>query len=187
MEYYELEPTPMGSEELEAAGAKSGMVIKVHVKAGLQLGTFDHTLKIEHDDEQRESFEIAVSGRSVGDITLFGDTYDREQDQLALGNIPSSQGRAVKAFLLVKGPHREQVKLSVKSVDPAEALQVTLGDPKVSGKTVLWPLNIEIPPGTTPVSRLGSELGRLARIELETQHPELKTYTVKLRFAVTDE
>lgn len=187
-EHFSIEPRDMTPQELKGLeDAENGQVLRIQVKPGLKLGSIHQTFHIHHNYEERGPLEISVFGKVVGDITVFGAEYKDDLEYVDLGNVPSSQGRKTRLFLVVKGQYRDDVEISLKDVDPAAALKVEVGKPTTSGgKSLLWPVTIEIPPGTDPVSRLGSELGRLARIEFKTTHPDIPSFFVKLRFAVTE-
>jgi hypothetical protein len=120
-------------------------------------------------------------------VTLVGKEYNSDGDYVDLGSVPGGAGKKSTLPLLVKGAHRKDVAFTVKKIDPPEALRVSLGEPTPQGKSIAWPLIVEVPPGTQPVNRLGSELGALARIELDTGTPDVPPCVVKLRLVVTSE
>jgi hypothetical protein len=188
-EFFDIEAREMTPQELRLLdGAYNGQVLRLTVKPGMPMGNFQQTFRLQHNYEERGPLEWHVMGKAVGDITILGPDWDDEREYVALGNIPSSAGRKTKLFLVVKGAHRESVSFKVKSVDPESVLKVELGKPTgQGGKTLLWPVTIEIPQGAEPINRLGNELGRTARIEFETTHPDTPSFTLKLRFAITGE
>jgi len=188
-DHFSLEARDMTPQELgEGEGAAGGQVLRLVVKAGLPLGNVQQTLRIEHNYEERGAIDLDVVGKVVGDITTLGRDYDFEHDFVELGNVPAQHGKKSSLFLVVKGAHRDDVKITLKSVDPASSLKVEVGKPTgQGGRAVLWPINLEIPAGAEPVNRLGSELGRLARVEVETTHPDIPLFTLKIRFAVTND
>jgi hypothetical protein len=86
---------------------------------------------------------------------------------------------------MVKGPHREETKVTVASVEPATVLQVKLGEPQPLGKGVIkYALTIEIPPGTPAIDRFGGEQGELGKVILHTTHPVAKEVRLFLQFAI---
>jgi hypothetical protein len=185
--FFQLETRDMTQAELEnSPGSHFGQVLTLSIKKGIPLGNVQQRLTLAHNYEDRDPIELRVIGKAVGDVTVLGKDYDGERDYVALGNVPSSQGKKTSLTLMVKGPHREQVKFKIKSIDPASSLRAELGEPTaLGGKSVSWPLTIEIPPGAAPVNRVGSALGRLARIELDSGTPEVPSYSLQVRMAVT--
>jgi hypothetical protein len=187
-EFFNVEARDMTAEELASApGSLNGQVLTITVKSGLPLGQVRQRLSISFNEDAGKPAEIPVTGKAVGDVTIVGKDVNTNGDYVDLGNIPSDIGRKSLLSLLVKGPHRDQVKFKIKEIDPANALAVTVGEPKTTGKSVNWPLTIEVPPGSESVNRLGSELSRLGRIELETGIPEVPNCVVKVRLAITNE
>jgi hypothetical protein len=188
-QYFRVEARDMTAEELASQeDAKNGQVLRVVVEPGLPLGNINQTLRIKQEKEGRSPLDIHITGKAVGDITAFGAAYNSDREYLDLGNVRSGQGAKAKIFIAVKGTHRGDTKLSIQEVDPAATLKVTLGEPtSFSGKTVLWPLTVEIPPGAEPVNRLGSETDKVAHVNIATTHPDIPVFTVRLRFAVTRE
>lgn len=187
-EFYSLTARDMTSEEIAGApGAVNGQVLTLTIKAGLPLGNVRQRLTIAYNDGQGKPAELAIEGKAVGDITVVGKDFNPTGDYLDLGNIPKSAGDKSHVSLLVKGPYRDRVKFTIKEVDPQNSLQVTLGEPMEQGKSASWPLFVEVRSGTEPINRLGSELGRLGRIELDTGTPDVTPFVLKVRFSVTAE
>ncbi len=52
---------------------------------------------------------------------------------------------------------------------------------------MLWPIDIEIPAGAETVSRIGSEIERLARITLATNDSITSQVVLRVRVAVVEE
>jgi hypothetical protein len=184
--FLDLETRDMTKEELEESpGSFHGQVLTLTIKQGIPLGNVQDRITLAHNFEDREPIELRVTGKAVGDITVLGKDYDSERDYVALGNVPSSQGKKVSLSLVIKGPHRDKVNFKIKNVDPPEILRAELGEATPLGaKSVVWPLTVEIPPGAEPVNRLGSSLGRLARIELDSGTPDVPNYVLQVRMAV---
>jgi hypothetical protein len=184
-EFFSVEARDMTADEIaRSPGAANGQILLLTVKPGLPFGAIRQRLSITYNDEQSKPAELTIMGKAVGDISIVGKDFNTNNEYVDLGNVRRATGKKSNLSLLVKGPHRGQVKFKIKEIEP-DSLQVTLGEPMPQGKSVAWPLVVEVPPGTEPVNRLGSELGRLGRIELETGTPEVPNSVVKLRFSVT--
>lgn len=185
-EFFEVEAQEMPADVLEQLpGALNGQLLKLVVKPGLSLGNVQQKLQIHYRDTEPGTVDLPVTGKAVGDITVIGRDYNSSGEYVDLGNISVGSGKKSSLSLLVKGAHRDQVKLRIKEVDPAAALKAELGEPIKLGNSLRWPLTVEIPSDAQPINRLGSELGRMARIEFETDTPEVPDFAVKLRFSVT--
>jgi hypothetical protein len=184
--FFSLTSRELTSEERSRRPeATHGQALRLTVKPGLPLGNVEQTLTLEHNFDPPTPVSLHIHGKAVGDFTVLGPDYDNTHEYVALGNIRAIDGRKSKVTILVKGPHREATKLRLKSVDPDGPLNVTLGEPTTIGKAVSWPVQLEIPPNSEPISRLGTQASPLARVEFETDHPDTPLYTLKLRFAVT--
>jgi hypothetical protein len=129
--------------------------------------------------------EIPIQGSVSGDLALAGKAWDSSRETLLLGTVSSRTGLEASVFLTVKGPHREDVRPVVQEVIP-EGLQVIIGEGKPigSGNVIRFPLTITIPPGSTPVNRIGSEQAPAGRIVLDTGHPESPTFTIPVCVAI---
>ena len=68
--------------------------------------------------------------------------------------------------ILVKGPHRQDVKLTVQEVDPADVLNASLGEWQEinAGAVRMVPLEIEVRPGSRLINRMGSEQAKYGTI-----------------------
>jgi len=185
--FFHLDTRDMTPDELEqSAGSYYGQVLTLTIKQGIPLGNVQQRLTLAHDFADRDPIELRVNGKAVGAVTVLGRDFDVQREDVEMGNVPSKQGKKTSLSLVVKGPQRDQVKFKLKSVDPAGSLQAELGEPTtLSSKSISWPLTIEIPQGAEPVNRLGSTLGRLARIELDSGTTEVPNFVLQVRMAVT--
>jgi hypothetical protein len=184
-EFFNLEARDMTAEEVaREPGAVNGQVLTLTIKAGLPLGQVRQRLSINADDSKPA--ELAVTGKAVGDVTIIGKDYNSNGDYVDFGSVPKGSGKKSAISLLVKGVHRKDVVFTIKRVEPA-SLRVKLGEPMPQGKSVAWPLSVEVRPGADPINRLGSDLGPLARIELDTGTPDVPPCVVKVRLAITAE
>ncbi len=185
--HFEAKLRRLEKEELaEEAGAKSGLELSVTVKPGLPLGPILQTIRLRPNVPDVAALEIPIGGRVVGDISVIAvkTPYDRQTNVLSIGSVRSSQGRTVTLFVLVKGAHREQVRLKLGRVVP-DFLKVTLGERAPIGDAVYkFPVTIEIPPGSRSVSHMGWRHEDQGQIVIETTHPHAKQLPIFLRFAV---
>jgi hypothetical protein len=104
---------------------------------------------------------------------------------LNLGTVNGRAGAERRLLLIVRGPHGRETRFKVARVDP-DFLQVELGKTTAigGGAAVQTPLIVRIPQGSRPVSRLGTEEGKLGEIILETTHPLVPRVRILIRFAV---
>lgn len=185
-EHFDLNIRPLSEDELDKEpGALSGLELIVRIKPGLPLGAIRQTIRLTTNIEELDTLEIPVLGSVVSDISVLGRNFDSHNNLLDLGLVKSSKGAKVKLFILVKGPYQETVTLTIGKIDPDDVLRVTIGDPikNSSGKSLSYPLTIEIPAGSRAVNRLGSRQAKRGKILIESTHPTAKQIQLYVSFA----
>jgi hypothetical protein len=186
--YYDLAFEPLSAEDLKGeAGATAGLLGKLTLKSGLPLGPINQTIRLVTNVPDSPEMELTVNGAVVGDISILGgNVYDYEQNIIRFGNVAHDVGAKADLRILVKGPHRRDVRFSIQEIDPQDVLTAKLSEPRElnNGAVYVYPLAVEIPKGSRTVNRLGYEQGKLARIVLATTHPIAKTVTLYVKFAV---
>jgi len=207
---FEFDATPLSAEELAATqdpDVTGGHTIVVTTKPGLPLGAVRQTLRIElvapggpdggptdeaagpaanePSAQDAMTVEIPIVGTVEGDISVAGKGWDSTSQTLALGTVSGRIGLRTDLFLTVKGPHREQVRPSVREVVPG-SMVVDVGESKPvgSGSVRRIPVTIAIPPGSPTCHHLGNQQGPLGRIVLDTGHPEAPRFEIPVRVVV---
>jgi hypothetical protein len=178
---------PMDAQALAEAEGKSGQVVAVTIRPGLPLGQYRQKLILTTDLPGQRKVEIEVAATISSDISLVGGGWDEEHGFVHIGPVNSQDGAKRNVLVLVRGPHRNDVQIKVGEVWPT-FLRVTLGEKGSigDGAVVKYPLSIEIPPGSPSANHLGSSVGKIARITLETTHPDATQVKVPVRFAVEE-
>lgn len=183
-DYFEVKIEPVEREVLPNKLARRGVRLTVTAKPGLPVGRFHQWLSIRTNLPEAEKLEIPALGQVVGDISVHGIGWNEEQGALVMPNVKSSEGRRAKVNVAIRGSDAANVKFSVQSVDPPE-LKVTIGEPKKLKETLVHvPVEIEVPAGTRPMVRLGTDQGEAGRIVLSTTHPKIKELAIGVRFTV---
>jgi Protein of unknown function (DUF1573) len=182
---FDVKIEPAKKSELPNKLAKRGMRVTVTAKPNLPVGRLATWLSLHTNIPDAEKLDIPLIGQVVGDISVGGITgWNEEQGVLVIGSVKSSEGGHGRVNLIVRGPHAEDVKFGVKSVEPKE-LKVTLGKPqKLRAELIHVPVEIEIPPGTPPMVHLDTAQGDAAHIVFSTTHPKIKELSLSVRFAV---
>jgi hypothetical protein len=100
--------------------------------------------------------------------------------------VNASEGAKTTLRLLVKGPYRHDVRLTLKEISPVDVLAATFGEKKEisNGAVCMYPLTVEIPKGSRTVNCLGVNQGELAKILIGTTHPIAKEVPIYVKFAV---
>ena len=177
---------PEALEDEKELGVKAGWEATVSLKPGLPLGPFQQTIRVRTKSSDVETeLEVPIRGSIVSDFYISGFGWDPDHEVLHLGRIKGREGKKRTVYLLVRGPYRNDVRVTSASAVP-DALHVTAGDPISSGdeKLVRIPLHLEVPPGTPSLNFQGENLGGYGKIVLETTHPEVKQLEILVSLVV---
>lgn len=181
---FEWTSRPLNASELAAIEhARAGLELQLLVKPGLPIGPISQNVTFKVQAENESTLELPITGSVVGDLSVIGRNIDPRETTYSLGLVKRDTGRSGELFVLVKGPYRDDVKLTVGEVDPPE-LKIAVGEPKSEGKTVKYPITVSIPKGTPPMSRIGTSQGKAGRFVLQTTHPFSKELPILVRFEV---
>ena len=182
--FVDVDFKPLDEEALKKANAKSGLLVSVTIKPGLPLGAFRQKLTLTTDLPGNRTVDLDVQATIASDISLTGGGWNDADGYLHIGPILSKDGAKRTVRVLIHGPFRNDVDLKVGEVSPS-LLKVSLGEKtSINDSVVQYPLTIEIPKGSPSANHLGSKIGKMARIILETTHPEAKQIKVPVRFAI---
>ncbi|WDI42807.1 DUF1573 domain-containing protein [Bremerella sp. P1] len=179
---------PLTEEELKQSnGALAGYLVEVEVKPGLPLGTNRHTIVAHTTSEFAPELEIPVTSFLVGDISVIAiKKYDRDKSVLYLNKLKKAEGTTTKLFLIVKGPHRNDVNVKVAETFP-DYMKVEVGEPESinNGSVRKIPLSVDIPAGVPEGNFLGPERKDLGKIALSVEgHPEIQEVNIGVYFSV---
>jgi hypothetical protein len=172
------------SELKQEKGAKSGCRLIVTVKPGLPAGPFGERIRFHLNIAGDPQLELALQGNIVGPIDVWGPNWDDEHKMVSFGTVRSREGAKAQLFLTVRSDALKQANFRVTKVVP-KTLKVTLGKMQSIGPNVgRVPLTIEIPPGSPPDDHLGTQIGPLAKIMLDTGLAENEQMRILVRYAV---
>lgn len=179
---------PLEASELdETDGAVAGHEIQLEVQPGLPLGTNRHTLVVRTSSSDAPEVEIPVTSFLVGDISIIAvRKFDRDRNVLFLNKLKQTEGISTQLFLIVKGPHRDQVTIRPGEKRP-DYLQVEVGEGESinEGNVRKFPVTIEVPKGAPAGNFLGPERADLGKISLQVEgHPEIEEVNIGVYFSV---
>ena len=181
--FADLEPADLKDE----SDASCGVAGTLAVKSGLPLGPLNQKIHLKTNIEKASNLELSVTGSVIGDISIVGPrTFSHTTNTIKFGTLDASEGAKATLRLLVKGPYRHDVELTVKEIDPADVVVASRGEPKQinDGAVYMYPLTVEIPKNTRTVNCLGVKNGSLGKILIETTHPTAKEVPIYIKFAV---
>lgn len=182
---FEVTFAPVAEEELAAHKAKSGVLATLTSKPPLPLGTIKHKISLDTNLASKPKLEVSLSGTVVSDVSIIGPDWSSSLSVLRLGLIESHQGAKRTLRLVTRGPHRKDIKFSVAKKTP-EFLQVSFGEMVEvnQGLVTQVPITIEVPKGSPQANHLGSNIGEMGEIVLETNHPDAKEVRLRVQFAI---
>jgi hypothetical protein len=188
---FELRTEEMPADQVaEVEGAKAGKILNVIVKPGLPLGPLRQRIRLSLSLPGKPTVEVPIEGSVIGDISIVGPAnWHDEFNLLSLGSVERQEGaRSQNMSLVVKGEHRDEVNLKVRSVEP-DFLKIHFaeGEP-VAGQSVLKiPFTIEVPPNA-PSGEHNNTIDRpFGKIELDTGHPTTPRLQIYVNFTVERE
>lgn len=161
---------PVNVEELEKREVRSAFRVKVELGPDVPIGPFREAIRLKSDTPNGEVFtEFVVSGRRSGPIEMRGVTganINIETNRLFFGEFPSTSGKKAKVTFVVRDFDEDLV---LKSVEPADSrVKITFPETgKVIGKSKLYQVEVEIPPG--PTARHRENAAEI--LELKFNHP----------------
>ena len=174
-------------EQWEDDKAKSAVLVKVDIAPGLPLGICGQVIQLETNKPDIAPIDIVVNMTVISDISILGPVgFNAETNVLSLGVVPQAQGKTADLHLMVKGPHVADVEFSIAEIVPQEALQIEIGDPVDinSGAVRRFPAKVIVPPNSPNVTHMGNKQSSLGRIKLNTNHPEIEQFDIRVQFVV---
>ncbi|MEQ1825477.1 MAG: DUF1573 domain-containing protein [Pirellula sp.] len=177
----------------EFADARQVMDFTVTLKKGMPAGRFEGnvTFRSSADPDQNELIYFPMRGRSVSILTVVGgNDFNEDTNTLSMGAASTRQGLKKSILLKVRKEDSSMVpKVKVLAVTPPEAaaaLKITIGEPRESAKQNLYPITMELPPGTAPVEMDGTFGKDFAKIVLETNIESAPQFPIFLKFKLTE-
>lgn len=186
-QFIDVQFRPMDTAELARAEGKSGQIVSVTIRPGLPLGQYRQKLVLTTNVADQRTVELEVLATITSDISLVGGGWDEDNGFVRIGPVKSRDGATRNVLVLVRGPGRKDVQMKVSEVRP-DFLRATVGQPEPigDGAVIKFPVTIEIPPGSPSANHLGSKVGKLAQIILETTHADAKQIKIPIRFATEE-
>ena len=164
-----VEPLPDKAPPLPA-DARSGVLLKIAVKAGLPPGPLQQTISLTTNLKSVPPLSLDIKGTVGSEISVAGEGWNQDLGFVSFGIVSSQTGAQRRLMLIAHGPHSKGVKFKPIEIDP-DFLQVKLGKTTPIGATdaTQTPLIVQIPKGCRPVNRIGTEQGKLGEDRLRDE------------------
>jgi len=140
-----------------------------------------------YDEDVLFQFYAETTGRIVGAITLLESrrVFNGESGYIyTIGEVDPKSETPYRANIMLRGPKRDSIKLSIGDVQPAGILKAELGEPIGRNTTVLVTLTLTIDPAAQPIDRMGRGTDDFGTVSIQTDDPNLSPLELKVRFSV---
>jgi len=186
-----------GSDEY--ASAVQAFKVRVDIEPGLPQGPLRENFSFnfapqstldengKHDEDTVFHFTAETTGRIVGAITLVESrrVYNGESGYIfTIGEVNPTEQTPYRANIMLRGPARESIKLSIGDVKPAGILRADLGEPIGRSSTVLVPLTLTVDPAAPPTDLMGRGTDDFGIVVIKTDDPNLSPLELKVRFSI---
>ncbi|HUG90510.1 MAG TPA: DUF1573 domain-containing protein [Planctomycetaceae bacterium] len=167
----------------EAAGMKSGYLIRVTLHPGGPMGSFNEELTLRTDIRGGTDLKIHVTGQRQGPlrmVQLRGVRWNEEVQRATLDKFPASQGKTGVLLLFIEAPEGQEAHIEVVE-DPASNIRATIEKDAApqSGNRARFRLTLEVPPGLPPITAIRETA---PRVTLKTNHPAVPEYTFQVGY-----
>jgi hypothetical protein len=187
-QFFDVTWETLSDEQLREEGvARGGYLVRVTLRPGLPLGSFEQLVVLTTDTQAVPRVEVPVHGTIVNDLSIVGRGWNADSGVLTMGTVRRRTGAEWSLLIVVRGPQAKEIQLQLLSVDPPW-LEVELEPPRHSAETglTLIPLQVRIPPDSEPSTHLGGERGEPGRITIQAVPPLLPQLDIQVRFAVAE-
>ncbi len=189
-EFYELTTTDMESTQLrKEVGAKRGYILKLAVKPGIPIGSFQQKVIIETSAPAPDQFvTIPIEGIAKGDISIVADLpYDPDHSILRFGNISRDKTAVgTMKFIIKNAPDDIKITFDKANSIDWELLGIEIGEPKKLAKIVSIPIKVSVAKGQKPVSLIGPTQDDMIKLVFETNHATAKRIDVYVMLGISD-
>jgi hypothetical protein len=195
------EVSPASLDDPQFATATQAFKLGIEIAPGLRQGPIRENFTFEFvpasaineggsfDPDMISRFTAEVTGKVVGAITLVESqrVYNGSEGYIfTMGEFDPKSDKPQRANLLLRGPQRDAIKLTVGDVEPAGVLKAELGEPVGRNTTVLVPLLLWIDPEAKPTELMGRGNDDFGTVWIRAEGPEgleISPLRLRVRFA----
>jgi len=186
-----------GNEDYKSA--TQAFKVRIEIAPGLRQGPLRENFSFgfapksavdadgKYDEDVLFQFYAETTGRIVGAITLLESrrVFNGENGYYyTMGEVDPKSETPYRANIMLRGPKRDSIKLSIGDVQPAGILKAELGEPVGRNTTVLVPLTLTIDPSAEPIDRMGRGNDDFGTVSIKTDDPNLSPLELRVRFMV---
>ncbi len=178
--------------------ARQAFDVRLRVPPGLNQGPMSYGVQLEFEPvdpallESEEASEIVLltqmEGRIVGDITLKAGSRLSGRDgggfTFRMPAVDVGEGAEENVLVFLRGPQRNQTRLSIGEIDPPRVLGAELGEPKVKDELVVYPLKLRIREDAPAMERSGNSKDDYGTIWIESDNKNVAPLMLRVKFNV---
>lgn len=197
---FEVEEVSVESTgEAAYASATQAFKIRAEIDPGLRQGPLRENFVFKfapasavnsegaYDPDSVLQFTAETTGKVVGVITLVESRRVYNGDAgyiITMGEIDPTADSSTRVNIMLRGPQRESIRLTVGDVEPAGILKAELGEPVGRSTTVLVPLILSVAEGAEPIDMMGRGGNNFGIVWLEADDPDVSPLRLRVRFEV---
>jgi len=163
---------------------------KIRILPGVAAGPINidiHIVRKQIDSPQEEFLTYNVRGRVVTPIRVIaGDDYNETRNVLSLGSATSASGLKKSFMIAIRNEDsKKDPNVRIGKVVPSQ-LKASIGEPKISPNQRIYPITLEIPPGSEPIELDGTFSKDFGKIVIETDVETSPEIPIFLKFRITE-
>ncbi|MFO0011335.1 MAG: DUF1573 domain-containing protein [Planctomycetota bacterium] len=175
----------------EKADARHVVDAKIRLSPGLPAGPLNLIIKFARKSSGREQevefLEYNVRARCITPVRIIaGDDYSENRNIYNLGVAKSSEGLKKRFMIAVRREDSDaDPNVRIAKSTPSQ-LKATLGEPSVTAAQRIYPITLEVPPGSDPVELDGTFSKDFGKIVIETDMESSPQIPIYVKFRITE-
>jgi hypothetical protein len=175
----------------EKADARHVVDMKIRLQPGLPAGPLNLVIKLARKSEAREQdvefLEYNIRARCITPVRVIaGDDYNETRNVYSMGSAKASEGLVRKFMIAVRREDSDgDPNVRITKTFP-EQLKATLGEPSVSATQRIYPITLEVPPGSEPIELDGTFAKDFGKIVIETDMESSPQIPMYVKFRLTE-
>jgi hypothetical protein len=175
----------------EKADARHVVDMKIRLLKGLPAGPLNINVQLArktHGREQDTEFlSYNIRARCITPVRIIaGDEYNENRSIYSLGTAKSSVGLKKSFMIAIRNEDSDQDPNVRITKSFPEQLKTTLGEPKISASQRIYPITLEVPPGTDPIEFDGTFAKDFGKIVIETDMETSPVIPIFVKFTITE-
>lgn len=175
----------------EKADARHVVDMKIRLLPGLPAGPLNIVIKLARRSEGREQevefLEYNVRARCITPVRVIaGDDYNETRNVYNMGSAKAADGIKKKFMIAVRNEDsNKDPNVRITKVIPSQ-LKAILGEPSITASQRLYPITLEVPPGSEPIELDGTFSKDFGKIVIETDMESSPQIPMYVKFKITE-